>query len=386
VSRDDPAQPRSPGGYRVRAPWWPVEFCFRYDDQAAARWAEHHWYQSPPLAGFAGPPAESVVQITTWRDPTAVRQVHQAASAGGGHAVGAYGQPAYFVQPVLTGSLARSYVQVLLGRTDAGAASYFLGRGHSGDWHVVLGAQAPVLLPDKRLAAEIMRGQLAGYGGVELHAAAVSLAAGRAVALVGGSGSGKTTAALVLGAQGRLCSGDRVTLLSTNSGVRLAAYPDALRLGFGTAQALGADEILCTRPLLRPQDFRTPAGGIDDECWRPGSRRKISLTRREVEELLGIPVGSVGPLTDLVVLRRAGDAGPARLTRMPPSEALAAVAAQDMRLRAEYQPWLRAGDSDGTPPADRGLLSRILGSLRVWSLDWIPSVTDARCLAEAILR
>lgn len=371
--------------HRVRAPWWPVEFCLRYDDEAAARWARHHWHQSTPLAGSAGPPPESIVQITTRRDPPAVRQVQEVAAAGGQQAVAAYGQPGYFAQPPLTGPLAGAYAQVLLRRSDAGAGGYFLGRGHAGDWHVVLGDQAPVIMPDKRLAAEIMRGQLARRGGMELHAAAVSLPGGRGIALVGGSGSGKTTAALVLGAHGRLCSGDRVTLLSVDSGVRLAAYPDALRLGLGTARALGVDEILRTGPLLRPQDFRTPAGGIDDECWRPGSRRKISLTRREAEELLGIPVGSAGPLTDLVVLHRAADSGPARLTLVPPAEAHAAVAAQDMRLRAEYQPWLQAADRDG-PPADRGLLNRILGSLRVWRLDWIPSVKQACGLAEAMLR
>jgi hypothetical protein len=380
VSQQDRTWPR-----RVHAPWWPVEFCLRYDSEAAARWARHHWHQSPPLAGSAGPHPESVVQITTRRDPAAVRQVQKAVAAGGQQPVAAYGQPGYFAQPPLTGSLACAYAQVL-SRSGAGAGGYFLGRSHAGDWHVVLGGQAPVIMPDKRLAAEIMRGQLACRGGVELHAAAVSLPGGRGIALVGGSGSGKTTAALVLGAHGRLCSGDRVTLLSMDSGVRLAAYPDALRLGLGTARALGVDEILCSRPLLRPQDFRTPAGGIDDECWRPGSRRKISLTRRETEELLGIPVGSAGPLTDLIVLHRAADAGPARLTSVPPSEARAAVAAQGMWLRAEYQPWLQAGNRDGTPPADGALLNRILGSLRVWRLDWIPSVTEARGLAEAMLR
>jgi hypothetical protein len=364
----------------LHASWWPVAFRLRYHEPAAALWAEHHWYQSPSAAGFAATGGESVVRITTRYDPAAVQRVRAAARAEPTLEITAFGKRAYFLQATLTSPLASEYERLMLSGPAAGAVGYFLARDHGGDWSVVLGSQAPEIMPDKRLAAEIMRADMAARGCVELHAAAVSFEHGRGVVLLGGSGSGKTTAALVLGRYGRLCSGDRVVLLATSAGVRLAAFPDALRIGFGTARALGTDEILCARPLLRAQDFRTPSGDVDAECWLPGSRRKISLTRREVQELLNIPVASAGPATDLVVLRRVPEAPKPRLVRVQPAEVLAEVTAQDMQIRAEYQPWL----PNSTARKDPALLARILSSLRIWRMDWIPSVASARCLVDAM--
>ncbi|QMU69772.1 hypothetical protein [Streptacidiphilus sp. P02-A3a] len=375
----------APVPFGLRATWWPVGFDLGFEERDAALWADHHWYESAPLPGADRPRPETVVRIVTSTNPERVARVRAAARTGPARPVAAYGRAEYFLQLAPTG-LERGptgdhHTRVLLANSPAERGHYVLAQDASGGWEVVLDGHGTATPPDKRLAAEIMRGRLAHHGGVELHAAAVGLPGDRAVALVGGSGAGKTTAALVLGSRGRLFSGDRITVLEADRAIRLAAYPDAVRLGFGAVRALGAEQRLLAHPLLRPQDFRTPGGEIEREAWQPGSRRKISLTRREVDEVLGVRVGSTGRLTDLIVLRRDPAAVDPRPVPVPASEVLAEVAAQRMNLRAEYAPWL-VGAATGQ---DSGALRRFLERLRIWRLDWVPSVDGARALGRALL-
>ncbi|RJL22065.1 hypothetical protein [Bailinhaonella thermotolerans] len=152
-----------------------------------------------------------------------------------------------------------------------------------------------------RLARAVLRRRLARRGDLYLHASAVDLGNGRAVALLADAGGGKTTTALSLlasaGPAARLLSNDDLSVRLGEDGGRV--------LGLGWPRSVWIRA--ASAPLLRRAGAAVPDPPPDAPyaVYRPA----------EIAGLLGRGVAPYADLGALVFLRLGGSGdGPARLT------------------------------------------------------------------------
>lgn len=220
---------------------------------------------------------------------------------------------------------------------------------------------APAGPPRHDELRKLLRDQLltqahAAAGALVLHAGLVRVE-GVNLLLLGGSGAGKTTAALHLlcGGRGDYGASERVLLYRDGPRIVALGVPESLTIFPGSLRGLAPFE-----PLLAGRD---PA-----EDWL--RERKLRLSRDEVVSALGSrQMIEPAPIDRLVVLSYAPDApGEAAIVSgLSPADIGAALMENDLTtsddVRAEWLGWHR-------PASDSGLVPLAAGSIASARLSW----------------
>ncbi|WP_326734869.1 hypothetical protein [Streptomyces sp. NBC_01022] len=163
-----------------------------------------------------------------------------------------------------------------------------------------------------RLARESIRGQLLQDGWAVLHASAVVRPAdGSTLLALGGKGSGKTTAALLLASRGwQLLANDRVLArVHGERDVEVVPWPAAAALGLGLFHALGWD--VGAREHLRGGGAFHPTqhGRVTDAVragdytpqWDEGRReRKVQVFPDQFPDLFNVQLARGGRVAGLL--------------------------------------------------------------------------------------
>ncbi|QDY77424.1 hypothetical protein [Streptomyces qinzhouensis] len=184
--------------------------------------------------------------------------------------------------------------------------------------HIVGGEEEVVASAAARFAREMVRAGLQRDGWQILHAAA-AVRNGEAVLILGPSGAGKTTCALLLaGAGWRLLAHDRVFVRVEEGRVRLLPWPAAASIGLGLLDALGMYDgvrarLLCgerLHPTQRPEVTEALSRGSRAPL-RHGSRElKAQFFPDQLGSWLGVETATEGYATSIVYPRVALDEVP----------------------------------------------------------------------------
>jgi hypothetical protein len=155
------------------------------------------------------------------------------------------------------------------------------------------------------------------HGLFHLHAAAVAPPLGPGVLVAGGSGAGKTTAAVALIESGFAWLGDDAQLLAQrgDNGLAVLAFPRPFHIGPATLAAF---------PRLGP--LTTPSAGHGDKCTLDPRRAFPDRARKGLD------------MPALVLHPRVDPAADLALAPLPPAEALGLLIAASASLVVEGMP------------------------------------------------
>lgn len=143
------------------------------------------------------------------------------------------------------------------------------------------------------------------YGALALHAAAATKD-GRSLLLLGESGAGKSTTSAALGAAGWDVLSDDMSILWDFDAPQVAPASVGVCVWPDTNAALG----------LSTERSVPMAGYAGKRRYTPGNEANTALL----------------PLNAMILLKRSEDAGPVRLTPVPPIEALRCATRQRIRF------------------------------------------------------
>ncbi|MER5431782.1 hypothetical protein [Streptomyces sp. NPDC002588] len=256
------------------------------------------------------------------------------------------------------------------------------GRGHESEhallttdfrsWALVGAHPGPLPGTAARTIRELVREDLLAEGALMMHASAAVLPDGRGLVMVGGSGAGKTSAAVrVARARGRCVATDRLLLLPDGADWIAVGLPMSTRLGVGALRALGVTDDLLRRPLIRHRaGAPSPASSAGARSADP--RAKLSLSNEEVFDVIGGGFVSATRVDRVVVLRACATAMP-RLSTLTPAEAVPALREEALLPDPAYRSRWLAHDPRPEPATwTLGHLSALAADVPVAELRWDP--------------
>lgn len=353
--------------------WWPLRLVLQVADLGELAWNASQWRNS------VGPRWEAEAsEVLSSVDDSALYEAIAGTAAEGSEASG-YGRAGLY-RLVESGSSRRVWWSAGSDELGRHAVVFEPTRG----WLVISTGDVRPRKALKRVASELVLASALSRGGAVLHSA-TARHGNLGLVFVGDSGAGKTTAALAAAKCGLFVSGDRTGLVRVDGQLRAVGFPDATRIGLGFVSSLGLEPVLTQLNLLRPQNFRH-GDSVAAGAREYGSRAKVSLTRTELEVLLGLLTTSGVAVDALVLVERARTHGPQVMAAE--GGGIRRVAESVIRPGAsEAGDWLfePRGLADGARPADaHAVVRRLLGGVPVLTLRWDPESQQAEDALEAV--
>lgn len=265
---------------------------------------------------------------------------------------------------------------------EGGTASHALVTRDGDTWLLLGGEAGPPGLALVRIIRELVREDLLDQGALMFHGSGARTPAGRGVFLAGSSGAGKTSAAVRLAGRGGCVIGtDRTLLVPRVDGWWVVGLPTSTRLGAGSVRALGIMDALGeVAPIRAINPFNQD---LPDQSYQGMSEPKVSLSNREVHQLLGVRFAPAARAHEIILLARGGF----RSRLLPPAQAREALREHLLAPDPDYpDQWLRPIRSPA-PQAAAALrrLAALVSSVPVTRVQWHPRAHCDERTSERLL-
>jgi hypothetical protein len=275
--------------------WWVFEFRVISSSRHVLRWFQHHFHT---LAAPARRPTHIRLTIHAVIDDKLTRQILEMVASTPLRRL-----EGYLGEEWRIGAVAGLLAWCNGSPPSTSESTHALVRISPTEWLVTGRDESTVAIATVRMCRELLRTELALRGAYSLHASCAASDRTGSLLFVGASGSGKTTLALAVAQDnGYLVSADQTALNVAPTGPpEVVGFPWVARLGFGTLDALGAEQVIESVNLLRPQPAIVE-GSIAPEARSFLSRTKVEITMLELDALLGVPSASTTKVDAVILL------------------------------------------------------------------------------------